>query len=342
MNKRGFSSVEVARLAGVSRTTVSFVLNNTPGKAIPEKTRQRIIEAAQSLNYQPDINARRVAKTTRRTIGLIVGHTGSVYSDAYILRLLEGIAPVLNKHRCQLKLVPLRHNSGVDMTMAASRHLDGVLVTNMGYSGMDTASLANCGVPVVVIGVDPSEKLCQIDIDNLSASQEAVQHLLALGHRRIGMIVHASLEFDAARARLNGYRSALGSAGIAYEPELVQIGDFSEESGRNGMKALLALDAPPTAVFAGNDAIAWGVVQAMEEAGLRIPDDISLVGFDDDIPSRFLDPPLTTITVPAVSLGERAARMLLGLLANKQPETRNVLVPVALTIRDSSREFSSS
>lgn len=335
MNKAGFSSAEVARQAGVSRTTVSFVLNNTPGKVIPEETRQRILEVARSLDYRPDMAARRVAKATRRNIGLAIGHSGSIYSDAYVLRLLEGIAPVFNKRRCRLVLVPLGEEQAVDRGLAARHGLDGILVTNLRQGTGTAASMEDPGVPMVAIGVVGDPGVCQIDIDNRQAAQAAVDHLLGLGHRRVAMIVHAPLVYDAAQARLAGYEGALRAARLGPDDRLVRVADFSEESGRLAMRDLLTGQTRPSAVFAGNDAIAWGAMRAIGEAGLRIPEDISLVGFDDDFPSRFLQPALTTVTVPATSLGERAARMLIDLVEGREPAQRHVLVPVALTVRES-------
>ena len=339
MIQRGASSAEVARLAGVSRTTVSFVLNNTPGKVIPEDTRKRVIEAARALDYQPDVNARRVAKATRRTVGLVIGHSGSAYSDAYILRLLEGIAPVLNKARCRLVMVPVRRNLPIDPAMALHYGLDGVLVTNLRHAEPDLGALALTKVPLVAIGVVADGSICQIDIDNHRAACQATAHLLEFGHRDLGMIIHAPLAYAAARTRLAGFREALAGAGITVPDSWIQVADFTEESGYRCMQYLLSQARSPTAVFAGNDAIAWGAMQAIQDANLHIPGDISLVGFDDDFPSRFLDPPLTSVTVPAASLGERAARMLLDLMSGTVPEVRQITVAVDLTVRESVRRL---
>jgi DNA-binding LacI/PurR family transcriptional regulator len=149
-------------------------------------------------------------------------------------------------------------------------------------------------------------------VDNFAAACEATDHLLSLGHRRIGFISHAPLEFPAAADRRRGYLHALERAGRrppTGEEAFERIGRFSEESGYECANQLLALRARPTAIFAGNDMIAYGAMQAAKDAGLRIPDDLSIVGFDDNHLSRFTNPPMTTVAVPAASLGAEAARI---------------------------------
>ncbi len=338
MKKGGVSSAEVARYSGVSRTTVSFVLNNTPGKVIPEETRARVMKAIEELNYVPDDNARRMAKTTHQTIGLIVSHSGSVYTDAYILRLLEGIGSVLNKQRRRLILLPVRQELNQYMDLVRGNDLDGVLITNLLQHNIDLHQIREIydnNIPLVVIGEVPDPEICQIDIDNVTAAATATRHLTSLGHRRIAMIVHLPLKYLGGTSRIDGYRLALDEAHIPFEENLITVANFTEESGYEAMKVLLALTPRPTAVFAGNDVVAWGAMRAITEANLQIPEDISIIGFDDDYPSRFMNPPLSSITVPASSLGERAARMVIELQTNKVPENRKIQVPVFLTLRES-------
>ncbi len=335
MKKHGVSSEEVARLAKVSRTTVSFVLNNTPGKFISEETRTRVLEAASSLNYVPDADARRVAKTTRRTVGLLISHTGSIYSDAYILRLLEGIGPVLNKRRYRLILVPVKRDSCDLLKIVRECELDGVILTNMRQEDMDLSPLVSEGIPLVLVGAVQDACVAQIDIDNRRAAAEATRHLVSLGHRDIAMIVHSNLSYIAATDRLSGYRDALSEADIAFDESRVRIADFNEESGYAAMRALLSCSPRPSAIFAGNDAVAYGAIQAIAEAGLHIPRDISIVGFDDDYPSRFMNPPLTSMTLPAMSLGERAARMVSDIIEGKDFAAGLILLPTFLTVRES-------
>jgi len=335
MRKSEVSSKDIADACGVSRTTVSFVLNNTPGKAIPGETRERILETARSLGYSPDAEARRIAKRTRATIGLVVNHSDSIYSDAYILRLIEGMAPVFNKKRCRLVLLPIRQRETDYGEVVKAHGLDGLMITNARADDKAMRALAGLGLPCVVIGTVEGLDTLQIDIDNEAAAFAVVDYLLSLGHRRVAMIVHASLSYFAATGRLGGYRRALETRGIAFDERLVRVADFTEASGYASAKSILAEESAPEALFAGNDAIAYGAVQAILDAGLRIPDDISIAGFDDDFPSRFLEPALTTMTLPAASLGEHAAAKVIDLLDGIEGVERRTILPTSLSIRDS-------
>ncbi|WP_455383069.1 LacI family DNA-binding transcriptional regulator [Salinispira pacifica] len=310
MQRRRVSSADVARRAGVSRTTVSFVLNNTPGKTISEETRQRVLEAASNLGYEPNVNARRLALLRDKAVGLFVCQSQSVVSDSYVIRLIEGMSQVLNRKRYSLVLQPVRAAESNYADLAAQDELDGVVLLNAHEQDDGISELQRKGVPLVVIGTMADESIFQVDIDNRQAAQEMTSHLIELGHRRIGMIVHAPLYFYAARERLAGFRSALKRARIGAREELVTVADFTESSGELSMKHLLELDERPTAVFAGNDLIAYGAYKAIRDAGLRIPEDISVVGFDDDYLSRYLSPPLTTMSLPAAGLGSIAAGLV--------------------------------
>lgn len=327
-----FSSEEVAQRAGVSRTTVSFVLNNTPGKHIPEETRRKVLAVAAELNYTPDLHARKVAKTAKRQVGIVIYHSGSVLSDAYVIRLLEGLGPVLNRRRCRLILIPLRKPAALE-AFIDSHDLDGLLLTNLRLQDWDLENLKKRRVPLVLIGDIPDATVPQIDIDNRTAARLVVEHLADQGHRRIAMIVHAPLQYNAAAERLEAYRQVLAERGL--EEEAVAYADFTEESGYQAMVDLLARSPRPTAVFASNDLVAYGALQAVADAGLEVPHDLSVAAFDDDYPSRFLFPPLTSLHVPANAIGEKAAQMLLDLMEGTAPEHLRTILPTTLSVRES-------
>jgi DNA-binding LacI/PurR family transcriptional regulator len=339
MRKSDVSSADVARLCGVSRTTVSFVLNDVPGKSIPLETKARILEAAKALGYSPDAEARSVAKRTRRTVGLVVNHSDSIYSDAYILRLIEGMAPVFNKGRCELVLIPLRQRAADYTEIVREYRLDGLMITNAREDDEGMRSLSSSGLPCVVIGTVEGLHACQIDIDNEKAAFEVCDYLLGLGHERVAMIVHAPLSYYAATARRAGYERALRSRGILPDPALIRVADFTEASGYAAMQSVLAERERPTAVFAGNDAIAYGAIQAVSDASLRIPDDLSIAGFDDDFPSRFLRPALTSMTLPAATLGATAASTAIALMAGRPPPERRIMLETVLSVRESCRRI---
>ncbi|MFQ3546824.1 MAG: LacI family DNA-binding transcriptional regulator [Termitinemataceae bacterium] len=340
MKKRIVSASDVAKLAGVSRTTVSFILNNTPGKHISEATRQRVLQAVQALEYVPDEDAVQVAKRTHYTVGFFISHSSSIFSDAYIIRMIDGMATVFNKHRCRLALQPLRQSQTNYLDIVKSNHLDGVVLINTHTNDPGIQELETAGVPLVVIGSIEGLHVPQVDIDNTVAAREIVEYLVSLGHRKIAMIVHAPLSYYAAAHRLEAYRQVLAEHDIPERAEYIRIADFTEASGYRAMQELLDSKDRPTAVFAGNDMIAYGAMQAIQDRGFNIPEDISLAGFDDDYLSRYLNPPLTTVTQPAAGLGEAAARLLLKQIINPEDlHIQKITLPTVLAQRESCRSL---
>ncbi len=163
-----------------------------------------------------------------------------------------------------------------------------------------------------------------------------VSYLAGLGHKDIAMIIHAPMAYFAAKERFTGYKETLKKAGLVFRPELVQQGDFDETSGYRAMENLLDLKMPPTAVFAGNDIMAYGAIQAIKDRGLNIPGDISIAGFDDDFFSRYLNPSLTTMTLPVAGLAREAAKKIMECLELKEScNPSQKILPVTLSLRDS-------
>ena len=327
--------MDVAEKAGVSRTTVSFVLNNTPGKVISEETRQRVIQAASQLNYEPNEAARTLAMVKHQAVALFVSHSGYFFSDIFINRLIEGINPIMNKYRFQLVLQPLRLDQSNYLELARMDNAEGIILLNPHDNDEGLKEIVESGFPLVAVGSLSDPSIYQVDIDNKSAVDEAVQHLIDLGHKKVAMILHAPLTYYAAQSRLEGYKSTLEANGIAVRDELIRQGNFSEASGYAAMEELLDLRERPTAVFAGNDVIAYGAMKAMKDAELRIPQDISVLGFDDDYLSRFLNPPLTTVSLPAATLGTTAARILIQQLRGHPPPQRRHVLSTFLAKRQS-------
>jgi LacI family transcriptional regulator len=345
--RKPVSQIEIARIAGVSRTTVSFVLNNVRGKNISEETRQRVVAAAREFGYTPDEAAVDTATSRDGAISLFVAHSDSVFSDAYILRLLEGMGPVLNKARRGLRVVQFRVSRNDYLETARRNGYEGVLLLNTHVDDPGIAPLEESGLPFVVIGSLPDARLAQVDIDNAEAARKVGEYLLSLGHRDIAVVAHAPEAFLAVRARLQGFLGALRDAGIELPPERIAFAHFTEESGYAATKSLLergqarsgARSERPTALFATNDMVAYGALRALDEAGLAVPEDVSVAGFDDDYMSRYTNPPLTTMTLPAEGIGRIAAESLLWALDGKPPRAGTRLLPTSLTIRRSCRDL---
>jgi len=319
--QRRVSAEDVAQAAGVSRTTVSFVLNNTPGKSITEGTRQRVLDAASRLGYIPNEDARRLARIRSRTIGLFICHSQFVYSDVFITRVLEGMSQAVNRYRARLVVQPVSLRDTDYREIARRDRAEGIILINAHDEDPALLSLAEDGFPTVSMDLMDDVAIDQVYVDNVAAAREITEYLIGLGHRRIGMIVHAPPVFMSARRRLEGYRSAVEKAGLSYDDALVRHADFSEESGFVQMQNLLDSGAHPSAVFAGNDVVAYGALQAAHQAGLAVPEDISIAGFDDDYMSRFLNPPLTTMVLPAAGHGAAAVEALINRLERDPADT---------------------
>ncbi len=338
--KKSVSALDVAKRCGVSRTTVSFVLNNSPGKKISEETRQKVLKAVKELNYQPNPQARNLAMTRHYSIGVFICHSKSVFSDAFIPKVIEGIAQKLNRFRIQLIVQPVKLKQDDYLSIAKGENIDGIILMNTHDKDKGLIELVNNNFPVVVIGSVSDDRVAQVDVDNREFAKKAVKYLIELGHRRIATITHASTIYYAARDRLNGYYEALREAQIDIDDELIKYGNFTEESGYEAANELLNLKRRPTAIFAGNDVIAYGVIKALKDRNLSIPDDISIVGFDDDYLSRYLNPPLTTVSVPASGLGSEAALMLMKIISGgKKSKKKKVVLPAYFSVRKSCKEI---
>lgn len=333
------TSEDVAREAGVSRTTVSFVLNNTPHTNISEETRQRVLEVARRLGYRPDAAARALARRETRIIGLVLCQSHDrVSADAFLPEVIRGLSHSAQSHGFKVLLEPVEDVTRPDayIALVQERRIDGIVLSGPRSDDAQLPRLIAEGFPLVLLGQLQGVRAHFADVDNVAGARRAVEHLLDLGHTRIALITNAPLHYTASRDRLQGYREALMARGLPVDEHLIRLGDFRSESGYAAMQSLLNLPEPPTAVFAASDVVAFGAVSAIKDRGLRIPDDIALVGFDDVPLARYVDPPLTTIRLPAWELGARAGALLLEIIAHgNSDEPLSVLLPTELVVRES-------
>jgi LacI family transcriptional regulator len=218
-------------------------------------------------------------------------------------------------------------------SLLRAQHADGLIVSGPRSDDPSLQELVRDGFPVVLQGSFPDISILSVDVDNVAGARGAVEHLLSLGHRRIACITNARLVYTAAQERLAGYKAALAAAGIAYEPVLVAEADFDAPSGHAAMAELLARTTFDAA-FVASDVVALGAIGALRKAGRRVPDDVSIVGFDDIPLAAYFDPPLTTVRLPAFELGQAAGRALLERLADRANPHRTLL-PTELIVRGS-------
>ena len=328
---------QVANEAGVSRTTVSLVLNEVPDAHISPETRQRVREAARRLDYYPDAAARRLASGKTRTLALVWHRAPDrTYRDAFLPGLLEGISRAARRYGYHVLFRPVEVDepNGSYVELVQGRHTDGLILSGPRYNDNYVRDLYGEGFPLVLHGRLSDTRIPSVDVDNVRGAMTAVEHLLALGHRRIGMITNAPLAYAASRQRLEGYRRALEEAGLSYEEAWVRQGNFDEESGYAAIRELLALHKPPTAVFIASDMVAMGALRALHEERVSVPEEMAVVGFDDITAARFITPALTTIHVPTFGLGWSAAELLIRIIDEDRPWDMQVRLDTELVVRE--------
>ena len=335
--RRRATSADVAARAGVSRTTVSFVLNERPDASIAEETRIRVREAARELGYYSHGAARALAGGASQTIGLVLRQSPEqVSSDALLAETLWGIGSEAHKGGYRVLVEPLSPGVGRYTDLVLSQRVDGLIVSGPRTDDEELAALVADDFPIILQGSLPTLDAPSVDVDNRAGARAAVDHLLGLGHRVVGCITNAPLAYTAAADRLEGYRDALGAAGIPFDAGLVVEGAFDATSGWSAMGALLDRAPGLTAVFVASDIVAFGALRALREAGRRVPGDVSVVGFDDIPLARHFDPPLTTIHLPARALGVAAGRALVERLAGGLRSAR-ILLDTEMVVRGSTR-----
>ncbi|WP_063888970.1 LacI family DNA-binding transcriptional regulator [Burkholderia ubonensis] len=336
------TSTQVAQLAGVSRTTVSFVLNGVTGMGISEETRERVMTAARQLGYVPNAMARSLASGSTKTIALLMPHGDHVHVDvdAYLPRFLAGLSVACHAHGYKVMLEPVQETDrpGAFLDLVDSGRIDGLAVLNP--RRLDEGhlhELAEKGFPLVVFGSNLAEQrtVCAIGVDNRAAARQATEHLLGLGHERIAHIGFASEDYQVVRDRLDGFRQAMATHHVDARPEWIAFADYSSQSGHDAMRAMLAGSPRMTALFAGNDTIAFGAMAAIREAGLRIPEDIAIVGYDDIPLAAFATPPLTTVRTEPFQEGRDAAATLVGIISGDAPDGLHTRDIAPLIVRQS-------
>jgi LacI family transcriptional regulator len=328
---------EVARLAGVSRSTVSRVVNDHPN--VRTETKERVWEAIRRSGYQPNVVARSLVTNRTQIIGMVIPEAVTkVFTDPFFPLLLRGATEVCNNHHYQLLLslftAPEDQEQDCQRVLS-SGYLDGVIVASSLMDDPLIPNVLSSGIPLVSIGRHPDKQVHYVDSDNVGGARMAVEHLIRLGHRRIATIT-GRLGMNAGQDRLEGYRQALIVHSISVKEDLIAEGDFTERSGMMAMQRLLS--ASPTAVFAANDVMAIGALKALRAVGLKVPQDIALIGFDDIPIASLIEPSLTTVRQPIERMGSMAADLLLNLLQSSLEEEvlpHRIILPTELIVRNS-------
>jgi LacI family transcriptional regulator len=338
MPRKRVTSFDVAEKSGVSRTTISFVLNNVPGISISEATRQRVLQVAKELNYHPDSTGKKLASGRSNTLGLVLRQSHEqVFADALLPQVLMGIGQAATEQGFEVLLKPLEPLNGDGyMRLVHENHVDGIILSGPRQEEAEIIRLHQEGLPVMLMGQLPGSGLPFVDIDAVSGSALAVKHLIEQNHRHIGLITNAALEYTSAQQRRQGYLNSLKQAGIEPDDSLMQAGNYTSASGFTAMQKLLEVSPRLTAVFVASDVVALGAIRAIKQAGLRIPQDIAVVGFDNIPMADYYDPPLTTVRIPSYGLGWASGERLVRLVQGEAIEQDGMLLESELVIRNSS------
>jgi len=325
---------DVAAHVGVSYQTVSRVINDRPDVA--PKTRKRVLQAIEELGYQPSAIARSLVSQRTHTLGLITAD----FSDYFFTQVIGG-AEIAARERGYFFILGSSERKPEDepvyVRLLTERQVEGILFARPSTE-KDTShirALLHQGVPLVTTAYYlEGEKLTVVDVDNVDGGQQATECLVRSGHRNIGLI-KGPAGWKSVDDRTRGYKLALERRGIHFREELIEGGDWSEESGYKAMKRLLQKAPQITALFAQNDRMAIGAMRALREAGRRIPEDVAVVGYDDIPVAAYCEPPLSTIRQPMREVGRVAAELLLEAIENPEAERRMVLLKAELIIRES-------
>jgi LacI family transcriptional regulator len=329
---------ELARLSGVSIGTVSRALNGYAD--VRPETRERIIRLAEELDYTPSASARTLVTQRSHVVGVFLD-TGEGHPDLqhpFFHEVLAGVKETAGAQGFDLLLFSAAkpgNGYGTHSYVKRCRHhnVDGVVLMGVDHNDEEVRRLTASTIPCVGVDVELEGRHAgHVSSDNVAGGALAVAHLAAQGHRRIATI-HGPVETLAGLARLQGYRAGLTEAGLAYRDEYVRAGDFYVESGHRAAAALLALPEPPTAIVAASDLMAVGALRAAAEAGLSVPRDLSVVGFDDILLAAHLQPGLTTLRQDKTGLGTAAARALMQRIDGVEDAPVATTLPVDLVAR---------
>lgn len=323
---------DIAVAVGVTPTTVANALKGRSN--VSEATRKRILKCAEELKYRPNMLARSLAQGKTCTLGFLL----PTIANPFYPEIAEAIERTANQHGYQMLLCNTLYDSALGqqhLDRLVSRWVDGIII--MG-SSMDISAVSaqfQRGLPTVLCDWQEDEAvgedIPQVSVDFRTAGKLAAQHLLDLGHRQLAIIVDEPQQ----TLRLKGFRVTLQTAGIFLAQEMIQQGHSTLESGYAAAQQLLALPTRPTAIFATTDWMALGAIEAALDAGLRVPQDLSVIGLDDIVVSAHIRPPLTTVAVPKFQLAKEATELLFGLINEVSELTLSRLIEPALVVRQS-------
>jgi len=321
---------DVAKRAGVGIATVSRVLNNS--SAVKQETRQRVLQAIKELDYTPNPIARRLSTGQTLTIGVIV----PFFTLPDFVKRLQGVQQAISESKYDLILFNVESIEQKDRyfdDLPRNTRVDGVLIIALPLTNYQVSQFKAANIPVVLIDAVHPE-VHQVYVDHAEGAKMAVRHLVSLGHRKIAFVsdyLESPFEFVATKQRYAGYREALNEAQLPFRPEYHLQGEFGREAARKMGHQLLSLEDPPTAVFAGSDTQAIGVLEAARDHGIQVPEQLSVVGYNDIRDAEYME--LTTIRQPLYESGFEAVKLLFQEIEEPSAHPQKKELPLELIVR---------
>jgi len=329
--KQAISIDDVARRAKVSITTVSRVINNVP--TVSPKNRARVEEAVAFLKFKPNVSAQRLARGINNTIGLVIPGYPGVFHSYYAVEIIRGVG-----HACEAMRLDLVLHITNAFNPLNTNNVGGIIFADIIENRKQVESAVNMGTPCMIINNQVEDlDVNYIAVDNKSGGQLAADYLVSLGHKKIATVT-GNLNTQAAAYRFEGFHKYLESKNISIPNEYIYKGDYSRRSARFGIEKFLELKNRPTAVVAHSDEMALEIIAATLEKGLKVPGDISVIGFDDNPACLYGPIALTTIRQPLFRMAEDSVRVLNSLVQGKTKKQKKTIMNPELVIRDSCAE----
>jgi DNA-binding LacI/PurR family transcriptional regulator len=332
MYKKKVSIEDVAERAKVSITTVSRVINNVP--TVSPKNRAKVEEAIAFLKFKPNVSAQRLAKGVNNAIGLVMPGYPGVFHSYYAIELIRGVG-----HGCEILKLDLVFHITNGANPINNNNVGGVIFADIIENRKQVEAAMSMGIPCVVINHKTDDiDLSYIAIDNELGGYLAAEYLYGLGHRNMATVTGA-LSTQAGVHRLEGFKKYLAKLRHNLPEEYIYHGDYSRRSARLAIEKFLTLETPPTAIFAASDDMALEIIAVILEKGLKVPEDISVIGFDDNPACLYGPVALTTIRQPLFHMAEEAVRVLNGFLIGKETTSKKIVLPPELVVRDSCASY---
>ncbi|MCP1145595.1 catabolite control protein A [Lysinibacillus endophyticus] len=324
---------DVAREANVSMATVSRVVNGNQN--VKPATRKKVLEVIERLEYRPNAVARGLASKKTTTVGVIIPDiSNNIYAEA-----ARGIEDIATMYRYNIILANSDQNEEKELSLLDTmygKQVDGIVMMSDAVTPKLHQSMDHSPVPIVLAGtVDESNQFASVNIDYFQASYEAVQMLIANGHKRIAFVSGPLHNTINSKFKLEAYKKALIDAGLEIDEQLILPEEGSYDSGIEALETVITLEQPPTAFFAGSDELAIGIIHGAQDRGLKVPEDIEVISFENSKLARMVRPQLTSVVLPLYDIGAVAMRLLTKIMNKEEIDNQEVIIPHRIEVRDS-------